>query len=401
MTRVQSLPNYASGPPSLSSSPLPSPSLAPAPSGASASSSRALALTRKRPRTSAAPSSSGSIAPSPTTPSPPVNTAGKAIKIRRTASNLSLASLATSTNTESNNGNDEDDEMREAEAHSCFFSSQASTISAVSSLFDSDTLYGSRAEQDDAAAGAAGMDKTYGGISSSRCTTPAPDSPARETKLAALVAQEEMQMQQLELEDDDEAMTTMADLDTFLEEARAEAEEKETQPAPTNVYAHARTLLRYATAQEVTVNGQSTEQKTGAPAVVGRQRERAQVVAFLADRFPQLDLASVAADESTAAAEVQASADAKKHRSNCLYISGMPGTGKTALLKDVLQKVKRSNEADVNVVYINCVAVSQSKTVYAKIFEALGIPAASSASSADGDDEQKLKQALEQSTSSS
>lgn len=64
-----------------------------------------------------------------------------------------------------------------------------------------------------------------------------------------------------------------------------------------------------------------------------------------------------------------------KNQPGCLYISGMPGTGKTAMLNEVM----RLNEDDimalrshqVKTVFVNCMSVKEPKQIYQKLVEEL------------------------------
>lgn len=94
-----------------------------------------------------------------------------------------------------------------------------------------------------------------------------------------------------------------------------------------NVYASARALLRDASDSGSTV--------------VGRESERAAVHAFLDN-----------ADGS----------------SGCMYVSGMPGTGKTALIRAVVE------ERNSLVALINCVALSSPSQVAGEVMRAIGAP---------------------------
>ncbi|KAI8377780.1 P-loop containing nucleoside triphosphate hydrolase protein [Radiomyces spectabilis] len=64
-----------------------------------------------------------------------------------------------------------------------------------------------------------------------------------------------------------------------------------------------------------------------------------------------------------------------ENRPGCLYISGSPGTGKTALMKDVIQQMEVENSAlkthKVKVVVINCMTVREPKGIYSKLVEQL------------------------------
>ena len=79
-------------------------------------------------------------------------------------------------------------------------------------------------------------------------------------------------------------------------------------------------------------------------ALVGRAAERQRIEAFL--------------DESLAR-----TSDA----SGCLYVSGMPGTGKTALVRDVLRARPERH------LYINCVGHAHPGTIVAQLAAALGL----------------------------
>lgn len=99
------------------------------------------------------------------------------------------------------------------------------------------------------------------------------------------------------------------------------------KPAPAaalNVYAEARAALRHGP-------------------VLGRAPERAALHAFL-------DACTQGSDAS-----------------GCLYVSGMPGTGKTVLVQDVVQ-----SRADAAVLYINCVSLTHPAQIEAQWAAALG-----------------------------
>ncbi|WFD30015.1 AAA ATPase [Malassezia sp. CBS 17886] len=112
-------------------------------------------------------------------------------------------------------------------------------------------------------------------------------------------------------------------------------------PAFSNVYMHARALLRGA------VPGAAH-----AAAVIGRDTERAQMHAFL-------DRAGTAGDAP-----------------RCMYVSGLPGTGKTALVQSVLRERTTALEyATVRVATVNCVALSHPNQVAGEIGSRLGLSA--------------------------
>ncbi|CAF9926059.1 MAG: AAA ATPase [Heterodermia speciosa] len=55
----------------------------------------------------------------------------------------------------------------------------------------------------------------------------------------------------------------------------------------------------------------------------------------------------------------------KSQKGRCLYVSGPPGTGKSALVGEVCQDVQ--NTVDVRMSYINCMAVKGLKDIYGKL----------------------------------
>lgn len=102
--------------------------------------------------------------------------------------------------------------------------------------------------------------------------------------------------------------------------------------ADMTVYARARALLRDACDSDSTI--------------VGRSAERAAVHAFL--------------DGTT------------DDTSGCMYVSGMPGTGKTALVRAVVE------ERDAQVALINCVSLSSPHQVAGEVTKAIGAPSVAS-----------------------
>ncbi|XP_066588656.1 cell division control protein 6 homolog isoform X2 [Prorops nasuta] len=61
----------------------------------------------------------------------------------------------------------------------------------------------------------------------------------------------------------------------------------------------------------------------------------------------------------------------KNNRSGSLYVSGPPGTGKTALLSKVMQLPEFKKK--INTVYINCTTMKSASTIYGKIIQELNI----------------------------
>ena len=81
--------------------------------------------------------------------------------------------------------------------------------------------------------------------------------------------------------------------------------------------------------------------------LVGRETEREQLAAFLG----RCSSGSPAA-------------------SGCLYVSGPPGTGKSAMITEMTQQY--SERQDVRFAFINCMSIKSSKDLYTTLLEALG-----------------------------
>lgn len=65
---------------------------------------------------------------------------------------------------------------------------------------------------------------------------------------------------------------------------------------------------------------------------------------------------------------------AQQYTATSLYISGSPGTGKTALVMSVLSTAKRD---DVRTAYINCMGLKDVNVLWGRILPALGEPGTS------------------------
>ncbi|KAM7209088.1 cell division control protein 18 [Naviculisporaceae sp. PSN 640] len=81
--------------------------------------------------------------------------------------------------------------------------------------------------------------------------------------------------------------------------------------------------------------------------LIGRDEERAQLKGFL-DRC------------------------ATTKPSGCLYVSGPPGTGKSALVNEVTQEVVTESSGTIKKAYINCMSIKSSKDLYITLLEQLG-----------------------------
>lgn len=63
------------------------------------------------------------------------------------------------------------------------------------------------------------------------------------------------------------------------------------------------------------------------------------------------------------------------NKPGCLYISGMPGTGKTAMLNETMRRMEDNIMAlrshQVKTIVINCMSVREPKQIYQKLVEEL------------------------------
>lgn len=67
-------------------------------------------------------------------------------------------------------------------------------------------------------------------------------------------------------------------------------------------------------------------------------------------------------------------------KAGSLYISGQPGTGKTALLKEVMRDMEAEMQAadhEIKTIMINCMTIKDPRLVYAKMLEEMGYVAES------------------------
>ena len=113
--------------------------------------------------------------------------------------------------------------------------------------------------------------------------------------------------------------------------------------SPQSVYSKARGLLRCNTLMNWSVDGSPTPETT----IAARDTEREAIHAFLSgggflQRHPSTpDVSS-------------------------LYISGSPGTGKTALVTDVLRRLQ--GDAEWITVYVNCMGLSTTVAVWHQVW---------------------------------
>lgn len=95
----------------------------------------------------------------------------------------------------------------------------------------------------------------------------------------------------------------------------------------------------------------STCNNTQTP-VAGREHERASIVEFLA---PFIDGTSMADDEVPSS----------------MFISGSPGTGKTALVNAIIRDLSTADQSNFKVVFINCMALKDVDALWERMIEDL------------------------------
>lgn len=55
-----------------------------------------------------------------------------------------------------------------------------------------------------------------------------------------------------------------------------------------------------------------------------------------------------------------------------LYISGSPGTGKTALVNSIIENADLKSRSGLKVVFLNCMAIADMDTLWRRLAEELG-----------------------------
>ncbi|KAJ9480000.1 Cell division control protein 6 [Pseudozyma hubeiensis] len=156
-----------------------------------------------------------------------------------------------------------------------------------------------------------------------------------------------------------------------------------------SVYAHARALLRYAagvdpaeTEAGLTITNAAVSKLGGHHVkVVGRESERTAIQLFLQQNFGLF----ADAEERAARLNVELDGDAE---AACLYVCGLPGTGKTALVRSVLNSLSESapscstSPSLPRVAFVNCMTLSHPRLIFGKVLQALGSNAAEGQSDA-------------------
>ncbi|CDR87294.1 related to Cell division control protein 18 [Sporisorium scitamineum] len=156
-----------------------------------------------------------------------------------------------------------------------------------------------------------------------------------------------------------------------------------------SVYAHARALLRYAagvdpaeTEAGLTITNAAVTKLGGHHVkVVGRESERVAIQLFLQQTFGLF----ADAPQKARSLNVELDGDAQ---AACLYVCGLPGTGKTALVRSVLNSLSESTSSSSTTpsvpraAFVNCMTLSHPRLIFGKVLQALGSNAAEGQSDA-------------------
>ncbi|KAG8878813.1 AAA ATPase [Tulasnella sp. 332] len=176
--------------------------------------------------------------------------------------------------------------------------------------------------------------------------TPPPTPPRRRAKLThAQTSTPSTRLSKLTLKVDDETLATCDDTRNPSPTSSTSSKEK-------SIYAQARTLLRGGTTS-------SLNNASSRIVITARDKERRTIEEYLlcGGFLSPKDAMDV---------------DPSGNIISSLYISGSPGTGKTALVTDILQKLQdRKDLRSYTVVYVNCMGLSDVKTVWERVWEAL------------------------------
>lgn len=146
-----------------------------------------------------------------------------------------------------------------------------------------------------------------------------------------------------------------------------------TSPSPSpssynaNIYAKARSLLRLSAHGEQ--NSEAGPSSSKSNRLVGRKAEREQLDAFLHSQFPFLS--------ERATSEEDVIVEEHTRRAKAMYISGSPGTGKTALVHSILEELKFERDSskgqNVTMSLLNCTTVPKPDDIWTRLAEELDL----------------------------
>ncbi|KAK0522517.1 AAA ATPase [Tilletia horrida] len=172
----------------------------------------------------------------------------------------------------------------------------------------------------------------------------------------------------------------MQEVDTTAEGAECVEDSKPTSPKKPrypNVYAHARALLRFSsqaaedseTSASSSAQGEENEARDQVQ-IVGRTREGAAIKTFLSAQFEAealFESSDSAEQTSTKEKPIEVETSAPS-----LYICGMPGTGKTALVRSVLSELRLHGSTAPQIAFVNCMSIRAPRLIFGRILAQLG-----------------------------
>ncbi|PWN31740.1 P-loop containing nucleoside triphosphate hydrolase protein [Meira miltonrushii] len=139
------------------------------------------------------------------------------------------------------------------------------------------------------------------------------------------------------------------------DEKEQDADSEEETSKYTNIFAHARALLRYGSDPNVHI--------------VGRERERGAIQRFMQQRFglfAHMERSAMPQGDSLCT-DMNGAMDG-----GSLYVCGLPGTGKTALIRSVMADIQQSQEflrdnERLQVAFIDCMTIQHPRELFRRI----------------------------------
>lgn len=171
------------------------------------------------------------------------------------------------------------------------------------------------------------------------------------------------------------ALTEVEEVEVIRKEDEGTSSPPVRTSSNSNVFAHARALLKYGVSSSFDSSScgkdSSGDKSNDVVQVVGREKERGALQRFLHRRFhlfPHLEHSASPQGESLAD-DLDGAQD-----SGCLYVCGLPGTGKTALVRSILSDVAAANfgKRGPRMAFVNCMSASQPKLIFNLVLQALG-----------------------------
>ncbi|KAK0555372.1 AAA ATPase [Tilletia horrida] len=186
-------------------------------------------------------------------------------------------------------------------------------------------------------------------------------------------------------------------------------------PKFTDVYAHTRALLRFSseadtgydtTAPASATTSQSKDEQQDARdqvEIIGRKRESHMIKTFLSGRFGSNSFAAQSMAQEHESTESGKTVNVK---APSLYICGLPGTGKTALVRSIMVEMataapttgtRKKIPSGPRVAFVNCMSITSPRLIFGRILQQLGESWIDSSDPFNNDAEQKLDEVLKKS----